>query len=159
MQNISMIACVSRDGGLGNQGELLWHIPEDMQFFRQTTTGHTVVMGGTTYRSIGQPLPGRQNVVLSREPIEHPDVIWLKNRTELDRFLAGQTTETFIIGGASLYRMFIDQAKRLYLTEVDGEKPADVFFPEFNHEDFTVQVLQEGQLDDINYQVKLYQRR
>lgn len=159
MQQLSMIACVSRDGGLGNQGELLWHIPADLQFFRQTTTGHTVVMGGATYRSIGRPLPKRRNVVLSREPIGNPEVLWLKNRTELDQFLAGQATETFIIGGASLYRMFIDQAEQLYLTEVDGERPADVFFPKFNQADFTMQVLQDGQFEGVDYQIKLYRRR
>ena len=69
MQNLSMITAVSSDLGLGKDNELLWRFPADQKFFRQTTLGHPVVMGGNTYRSIGKPLPGRENIVLSRQKI------------------------------------------------------------------------------------------
>lgn len=158
MKTLSMIACVSRDRGIGYQCNLLWQIPEDMQFFRQTTIHHPVVMGGATYRSIGRPLPKRQNIVLSRRPVTGEGIIWAKDLATLERLLEQEDGEVFIIGGASLYQQFIDRANRIYLTEVDAEKPADTFFPEFNHEDFAAEVLKAGDYDGISYQIKLYRR-
>lgn len=159
MKNLAMIACVSKDGGLGLNNDLLWHIPGDMKFFRQTTSGHPVIMGGKTFRSIGKPLPGRENVVLSRSRPDVEDVIWMKDLAELKDYLRRNDDLKFIIGGASLYQEFLPEAETIYLTEVDAIKPASVYFPEFQKDDFQVEVLASGEFEGVNYQIKKYQRR
>lgn len=156
ISHLSLIACVSRDGGLGNQGQLIWRIPADMKFFKQTTMDHIVVMGRKTFESIGNPLLGRHNVVLSAHGEILPGADWCRSRSELDHFLASQPGEKFIIGGASLYRMYIDQADKLYLTEVDAKRPADTYFPSFDRAKYLREVLQSGQQDGINYNIVEY---
>lgn len=159
MKNISMIACVSRDLGLGNKGGLLWRIPEDIQFFRQTTLGHPVVMGGATYRSIGKALPERQNIVLSRSEIDDPNVKCLHSLNRLEDYLEKLADEVFIIGGASLYETFLPRANRLVLTEVDGVRPADVFFPKFDPADFRARTLESGEAEGVKYCIMEYIRK
>lgn len=159
MKNLAMIACISKDRGIGHLGELLWRIPEDMQFFKQTTLGGIVVMGRKTFESIGRPLPGRTNLVLSRQPLEVAGVEWCSNKAELDNYLAQQTQPKFIIGGASLYQMYIDEAEKFYLTEVDGAREADTFFPDFDSTEFTRKVLQQGIQDGIRYKMVEYTRK
>ena len=116
MKELYIIACISQDRGLGKAGDLLWRIPEDMQFFRTTTLDRTVVMGRKTYESIGRPLPKRQNIVLSRQDVD--GVTTYRDQSALDAFLKSVPGKKFIIGGASLYQMYLDQAEKLYLTEV-----------------------------------------
>lgn len=159
MKGLSMIACISRDRGLGYQGGLLWSLPEDMRFFKQTTMGHPVVMGSKTFRSIGRPLPGRQNIVLSRGELDGVRVI--HNKDELDKYLDGLDGEKFIIGGASLYDMYLGDAEVLYLTEVEGEKPADTFFPAFNKADYRREVLKtcKNDLDLTEFNIVKYTKR
>lgn len=158
VKNLALIACVSRDGGLGKGNELLWHIPEDMKFFRKTTLHHPVIMGGKTFRSIGKVLPGRENAVLSRQQPEGDSVVWLKDIVELRRFLAQDDGLKFIIGGASLYQMFVSEADMIYLTEVDSTKPADVFFPDFDRSQYQKKTLQTGEYDGVKYQIVEYRR-
>lgn len=160
MKELSMIACISRDYGLGYQGELLWSFPEDMRFFKQTTMGHPVVMGSKTFRSIGRPLPGRENIVLSRGELDG-NVKVFHNKDDLDEYLAGLDGEKFIIGGASLYDMYLDDAEVLYLTEVESEKPADTFFPEFSKADYDREVLKtcKNNLDLTEFNIVKYTKR
>lgn len=156
MKDLYLIACISQDLGLGSQGQLLWHIKEDMAFFRQSTTGHPVIMGSKTYASIGRPLPGRQNIVLSRRDDFPADVIVCHDLTELDRRLAETPGPKYIIGGASLYVQYLDQADKLLLTEVAATQPADVFFPTFDKSQYSRKVLQTGQQDNILYEIVEY---
>lgn len=158
MNNISLIASVSQDYGLGKSGQLIWHIPEDMQFFRQTTTGHTVVMGRKTYESIGRPLPKRRNIVLSRGEISG-DVEVCKSRAEIEQLLQDSDDEVFIIGGASLYEMFVGDANRILLTEVAGAQPADAFFPQFDKSLFDRTIIQTGNHEGVKYQIVEYRRK
>lgn len=159
MKNLSIIACISQDFGLGYKGELLWHLPEDMRFFRQTTLNSLVVMGHKTFASIGKPLPKRQNIVLSRQTLAIPGVECYTNRDELDHYLARCPGAKFIIGGASLYQMYLNVAEKLYLTEVKATKPADTFFPKFDPAKFTRRVLWQGQQNNIKYEIVEYTRK
>lgn len=159
MKNLAMIACVSKDGGLGNGNELLWRFSEDQKFFRETTMGHPVIMGSKTYRSIGRPLPKRENVVLSRHQPEGEGVVWVKSREELDEYIQKDDELKFIIGGASLYEQFLPEAEIIYLTEVAAVKPADAYFPEFNHNDYAQEVLANGKVDDVSYVMRVYRRK
>lgn len=158
MKNLKIIACVSRDGGLGNNGKLLWSIPEDMRFFKRMTMGSTVVMGSKTFTSIGRALPGRRNIVLSRQDMLSKDVEVVHSRQELMNIIRDLKL-VFVIGGASLYQMFLDQAEQIYLTEVDGVRPADTFFPDFDKANYSVKLLQEGKFNDMSYRMIRYDRK
>lgn len=159
MNNLCMIACISKDGGLGNQGKLLWHIPEDMQFFKRITMGGIVVMGRKTFESIGRALPGRENVVLSRGGVEAEGVRCLRDEGELRKWLGKSDKKQFIIGGASLYKKFLPEAEVIYLTEVDATKPADVFFPKFNRNEFRPEELESGEYQGTKYRMMKYTRK
>lgn len=159
MKNLNLIACISNDYGLGRDGDLLWHIPEDMQFFKHTTLDSIVVMGRKTFESIGRPLPHRENIVLSRRDMQCNDVKSFTSSENLIKYLRTQTKPVFIIGGASLYQMFIEQAENIFLTEVDSSKPADTYFPKFNKELFRRKVLQTGEQDGVKYQIVEYSRK
>ena len=159
MNSLYMIACVGRDGGLGKDNDLLWRFKDDMQFFKQTTLGSTVVMGSKTFRSLGRALPGRKNIVLSRQPGTDEAVIWCQNKDELDRLLLEDEGKKFIIGGASLYSMYLPEAEKIYLTEVDATKPADVYFPEFRADDFERKVLKTSETNGVKYEMAEYTRK
>lgn len=158
MKDLAMIACVSADRGLGRNGELLWHLKPDMQFFRRTTTGYPVIMGGKTYRSIGRPLPNRTNIVLTRQS-EIPGTTVFHDKLELNHYLEEAKGPKFIIGGASLYSDHLEQSEVLYLTEVKATKPADTFFPEFDRQDFSREVLEDGEIDGVRFEIVKYQRQ
>lgn len=145
---ISLISAIARsDRAIGKNNALLWSIPEDMKHFRELTTGHTVIMGENTFRSIGRPLPNRTNIVLSLD--EHFDqegcMVVRSIEEALDMARRSETEEIFIIGGASIYQQFISLADRLYLTLVEGEYEADTFFPEYG--DFT-EIISEETVDN-----------
>lgn len=159
MKNLSLIACVSQDLGLGLNNHLLWQIKPDMQFFRATTTNHPVIMGSKTFQSIGRPLPHRENIVLTRGELDEQDVRVFHNQPTLDQYLEAIDGEKFIIGGASLYKMYIDLADKLYLTEVAATKPADTFFPTFDKSKYDRKVLQTGTYNDINFEIAEYTRK
>lgn len=146
----SIIAAVGKNHELGKKGQLLFNIKEDMQFFKKTTTGHTVVMGYNTWKSLPKKLKDRQNMVVSYELVPEAD----KTITDLDAFIKRyQNTdeEIFIIGGGMIYKAFLPYAKHLYLTEIDASADADVYFPEFDKSKYNKKVLQKGSENDLNY--------
>lgn len=131
---ISLISAIARkDRAIGKDNALLWHIPEDFKHFKELTSGHAIVMGENTYRSIGRPLPNRTNIVLSQSADFAPEGVVVVRSIEeaLAEAKAVEQEEVFIIGGASIYRQFIPLADRLYLTLVEGEYEADTYFPEY----------------------------
>ena len=159
IRDLYMIACVGRDGGLGKDNGLLWRFKDDMKFFKQTTLGSTVAMGSKTFQSLGKALPGRVNIVLSRQPSEDASVTWCQSKDELDQILHETEGKKFIIGGASLYAMYLSEAEKIYLTEVDAVKPADVYFPEFDTSDYDRKVLKTGEVDGVKYEIVEYIRK
>ena len=132
---LSLIAAVARNRAIGKDNQLLWHLPEDMKHFRETTRGKPVVMGRKTWEALPEkfrPLPGRQNIVVSRDPAYKAHGADLAGSLEGALALAGGAEEVFVIGGEQLYRAALPFADRLYLTEVELEPEADAFFPELN---------------------------
>lgn len=130
---ISLIAAVARNGAIGRHQQLLWRLPEDMRYFRETTSGKTVIMGRKTWESLPpayRPLPNRRNIVLSRNPAYLPCGGDLACSIEGALRLADDASEVFIIGGEELYRQTMPLATRLYITEVAEECAGDAFFPE-----------------------------
>ncbi len=131
---ISMIAAIGKNRELGAGNELLWRIPDDLKRFKALTMGHPIIMGRKTFESIGKPLPGRTNLVVSRSSLSLEDAI--AQAKKLD------TQEVFIIGGAQIYEQALPYADRLYLTVIDDTKEADAYFPAYE-DIFTKKIKEE----------------
>jgi len=131
---ISLIACIGKNRGLGLNNELLYKIPEDLKRFREVTKGHAVIMGSKTFESIGRPLPARTNIIVTKKPgYQAPGCIVVNSIDDaFSRARDVEQSEIFVIGGAQIYAQTIEKADKLYLTLVDGEKPADAFFPPYD---------------------------
>ncbi len=134
---ITLIAGISKNNCIGNNGTLPWHLPEDLKHFKELTTNKTVVMGRKTWESLPEkfrPLPNRKNVVITRQ-IDYavPDGVLTFSSTE-DAFAQLATEDIFIIGGAELYKQTIDRADALEITHIDQTVDGDAFFPQINAE-------------------------
>lgn len=126
---LSCIVAADLKNGIGKDNQLLWHIPADLKYFKSVTIGKPIIMGRKTYESIGRPLPGRRNLIISRSgnSIEGCEVF-----SSIDAALEAvkEEQEAFIIGGAEIYRQTFGMIDQIYLTRVFSEFEADVFFPE-----------------------------
>ena len=131
-----LIAAVARDGGIGHRGDVLVRIPEDQRRFKRLTLGSPVVMGRGTWDSMGRALPGRQNIVVTRNPTWHAEGAQAAGSLEAAIALAAGAEKIFVIGGADIYALALPLASELDLTEIDAEFPADTFFPAWNRADF-----------------------
>ncbi len=156
---LSLIAAVGKNNELGVDNHLIFNIPSDLKFFKNTTIGKTVVMGRKTYESIGKPLPKRINIVVSKS-LEKTDGIIVINSFEevLDKYLNSEE-EAFIIGGESLYNYFINYAQNIYLTRVNSSAKADKFFPKFSENDYEQNILGENTENNLEYKHILYRRK
>lgn len=155
---ISMIVAYANGRVIGRKGRIPWHLPSDMQHFRRITEGHTVVMGRRTFESIGKPLIHRRNVVLTTQQGYHPEGVEVVHSP--DDVLA--LRDVFVIGGASLYRLFLDKTSLLYITEIALEVEGDTHFPEWSRQDFILVSSQDGVCNESNpypHTFSLYQRR
>ena len=136
---LSLIAAVASNRAIGKGQQLLWHLPDDMRHFRETTRGKPVIMGRKTWESLPatfRPLPGRRNLVVSRNrAYQAPGAMLTDSLDEALRACA-DAAEIFVIGGAELYRQALPLATRLYLTEVAASAEGDAFFPEFAPDDW-----------------------
>lgn len=135
------IVAMSAARVIGRDGKLPWHLPEDLRFFRRTTTGHAVVMGRKTWESIGRPLPNRRNVVVSRSKLELPaGCERIAAPEELDELQI--ETEIYIIGGAQIYAALLPRCQEILATRVHGVWEGDTWFPEFEAEFERVELLE-----------------
>lgn len=154
---ISMIASVGRNNELGLNNKLIWKIPDDLKFFKETTMGHTLVMGYNTYKSLPGALPGRKMIVISDGELDGVETV--KTSSEIMEKYLNSQEEVFIIGGAITYSEFINYASKLYLTEVDSEcKNADAYFPKFDKKKWQRKVIRKDKYMDIDYSICLYER-
>ena len=128
---VSIIVAVAQNGTIGDKNALLWHISEDLRFFKRTTSGHPVIMGRKTYESLGRPLPNRTNVVISRTA-EHIEGCTIARSLEEAIAMFPADEEVFIIGGAQIYALALDVADRFYLTRVEHDYEGVTKFPEWD---------------------------
>ncbi len=139
---ITMIAAITHNNGLGFENTLPWRNPADMQHFKQTTTGHTVLMGRKTFESIGKPLPNRHNIILSSHgmmPTPEADVA-----TSLrSALLLCRNRDVFVIGGAQIYEQMMPYAGKLIITRIKGDYKCDAFFPQIKAQNWAWIVSQE----------------
>ena len=128
---LSQIAAMSDNHVIGKNNQLLWHMPNDLKHFKNTTSGHTVIMGRKTFDSVGKPLPKRRNIIITRQPItiEGCEVV---NSIEAALALCKNEDEVFIVGGAEIYRQSLHLSDRIYLTIIHHFFDGDSFFPEIS---------------------------
>lgn len=152
----SIIAAIGKNRELGAQGNLVFHIKEDMKYFQDTTMNHKIVMGSSTWKSLPGKLPGRENIVISHHTVPDADA----TITDLPSFVATHKDtpeEIFIIGGGTIYKEFLPYATTLYLTEIDSTAPhADVFFPDFDKTKYNKTIIKKGTQDDLAYTFTRY---
>lgn len=127
--NWKAIAAMSENRVIGKDGQLPWHLPEDFKWVKACTKGQAIAMGRKTFESMGRPLPGRTNIVLSRKPFKQADCVHLPSIDALEEHHSDR--EIWIFGGAEIYRQSLTRTADLYLTVVRGEFAGDAFFPPF----------------------------
>ncbi len=129
--NISLIVAAASNNAIGMEGKMPWHLPNDMKHFKNITWGMPVLMGRKTFESLGKVLPGRKNIVITRQPGWKAPGTVIVGSIEDGLFVARETDarEVMVIGGGEIYRALFDRAKRIYLTRVEAEPEADTFFP------------------------------
>ncbi len=153
MKPFKAIAAMSLNRVIGAGNQIPWHLPGDFQWFKQTTTGHVLLMGRKTFAAIGRPLPNRETVVLSRSDFQHPGVKTIRSLEELPP-LVGQR-QVFLCGGAQIYEQLLPQCAELLLTLVQREVQGDAFFPKFEN----AFELAEEIRDTPEFKILRYQRR
>lgn len=129
---VSLIAAMDEDRVIGIDNRLPWRLPADLQWFKAQTLGKPVLMGRKTFESLGRPLPGRTNIVVSRDPDFAPAGVRVARDADAALALAGDATEVMVIGGASFYTQMLPRAQRLYLTRIHTRVRGDAWFPEFD---------------------------
>ncbi|PVX41365.1 dihydrofolate reductase [Pasteurella langaaensis DSM 22999] len=145
----SLIVAMTKNHVIGKDNQMPWHLPADLAWFRQNTTGKPVIMGRKTFESIGRPLPKRTNIVLSRQPFAHDGVIW-KNSLESAVDFVKDSEEILLIGGGELFKQYLPQADKLYLTQIQAEIEGDTFFPELNWNEWRIEFEQTRPADSEN---------
>ncbi|WP_395730119.1 dihydrofolate reductase [Prosthecobacter sp.] len=132
MPRLIAIVAMSSNRVIGREGRLPWHFPEDLKFFKRTTLGHPILMGRATFDSIGRPLPGRQNIVLSHTMAPREGVTVIRSAAELPQ-VCGEAETVFVIGGARVFEELLPQCDGLYLTWIAAPYEGDVLLPPFEH--------------------------
>lgn len=130
--NISIIVAMATNRVIGHENRLPWHLPADLQHFKQITMGKPILMGRKTWESIGRPLPGRTNIVITRDESYSADGCVVVHSLDAALEAARDSDEIMVIGGAEFYRQVLPRASTLYLTLVEGEFEGDAFFPEID---------------------------
>ena len=146
---ISLIAALATDRVIGMENAMPWHLPGDLAWFKRNTLNKPVIMGRKTFESIGRPLPGRLNIVISSKPGEHEGVTWV---TSVDAALAaaGEVDEVMVMGGGRVYEQLLPKANRLYLTHIDAEVEGDTHFPDYEPDDWESTFSEFHDADDKN---------
>lgn len=148
---LSIAVAVAENYAIGKNNQLLWHMPADLKFFKQITSGHTIIMGRKTFDSVGRPLPNRRNIVISRDPNLKIDGVEVVN--SLDEALSISKNEeksVFIVGGAEIYKQALPKVDTLYLTTIHHNFEADTFFPEIDRNEWKEVKSERHKADEKN---------
>ena len=149
---ISLVVAASSNSGIGLKGKLLWHLPADLKHFKNVTWGMPVIMGRKTYDSLGKALPGRKNIVITRQKDWKADGVVAVQRIYDALFVANETdaSEVMVIGGGEIYKAFYERAQRIYLTRVEATPEADSFFPEIDPAQWRLVSQKDNEADEKN---------
>lgn len=148
---ISYIFAMDEERAIGKNNDLPWHLPADFKFFKDTTKHHTIVMGRKTFDSLGKkPLPHRRNIIVTRNKGYEAEGCEVVHTIDEAKALFNPDEETFVIGGTELFKLFMDDADRMYITRIEGVFNGDTFFPEVPEEEWTLVSSREGVVDEKN---------
>ena len=160
MDNLSLIAAIGKNNELGINNNLIWHLPSDLKYFRKVTLGKTIIMGRKCFESLPGLLPNRKHIILTNNnDYTVEGAIIFHNVEDILEYLKNESEECFVIGGALIYELFLPYVKKLYLTEINAESNADVYFPNFNKDLYEREELEEKTENNINYKFVIYTRR
>lgn len=158
---ISLIFAMGNNKAIGYKNQMPWHLPADLAFFKKITMGKPVIMGRKTFESLGRPLPGRTNVVITRnKELTHDGCVIVDSIDSAKEFAKYQ--DCFIIGGAEIYAAFLQIADRMYITEINDDFEADTFFPEIDYSKWKLVSSQQGIKDEKNpydYKHLVYEKK
>ena len=158
--NLTLIAAIGKNNELGKDNTLIWRFKEDMKFFKENTMGKPIIMGRKTLESLPKLLPGREHIVLSKSNIDIDGITVFHSKEDLLKYVESFDKEFMVIGGASVYSEFIDNASRMLITEIDATCPsADVYFPNIDTDTWNPTVLSSVTEQDINYKHLEYKRK
>ena len=160
---ISLLVAMAQNRVIGKDNQLPWHLPEDLAYFKRVTMGHPIVMGRKTFESIGRVLPGRQNVIVTRNPhFSHEGCLVLHSIEEIINFANNYNGEVFVIGGAEIFKEILPYADRLYITKIVHTFSGDAFFPVFDEAEWKLVSSEKGLKNEKNpydYTFLVYERR
>ena len=155
MIKVSLIVAMDRNRGIGRDNDLMWHLPNDMRFFKETTENQIVVMGRKNYDSIPEkyrPLPNRENVILTKNTAFEASNCSVFNSLDaaLSAYESDKNRKLFIIGGGQIYKLALDAniLEEMFITHIDGDYEADTFFPDFNESDWNKELLMSQSIDE-----------
>jgi dihydrofolate reductase len=146
---LSIIVAADRNNVIGKDNALIWHLPNDLRYFKEKTTGHAIIMGRRTFDSVGKPLPNRRNIIITRNPGFKVDGCEVVTSLEAALSLVNPDEENFIVGGEEIYRQSLPLTDRVYLTRIDHEFEGDRHFPELGP-DWKLIEETEGIVDEKN---------
>lgn len=160
---LSIIVAVAENNVIGKDNKLIWHLPEDLKRFKRITSGHTIIMGRRTFESLGRVLPNRKHVILCNDKelnIDDDNVEVLDDINLLDKYIESDE-EHFIIGGATIYKLLMPKADKMYITHINESFEGDVYFPQIDEKEWKVIDEELGIKDENNpfdYKYVTYQR-
>ncbi|WP_053363884.1 dihydrofolate reductase [Bacillus sp. FJAT-27251] len=160
---ISLIWAMDENRAIGRDNQLPWHLPEDLKFFKRVTMGHPIAMGRKTHESIGRPLPGRENIIITRDrDYKSEGCTILHSVDELLHYHDLHKEELFVIGGAEIFKEVLPHADRLYVTMIHERFDGDTFFPVFHMDAWELETREKGIRDEKNpydYEFLIYRRK
>jgi dihydrofolate reductase len=160
---ISFIVAMDENTAIGKNNQLPWHLPEDLKFFKRVTMGHPIAMGRKTHESIGRLLPGRENIIITRNPhFQCEGCTVFYSIQDFTAYCKSIEKEIFVIGGAEIFKETFKFADRLYITRIHHEFAGDTFFPEFDERQWTLNSCTKGIKDEKNpydYDFCIYDRK
>ncbi|WP_018665156.1 dihydrofolate reductase [Heyndrickxia acidiproducens] len=160
---ISFLWAQDEKGVIGKNNRLPWHLPADLKYFKAVTMGHPIVMGRKTYESIGRPLPGRTNLILTRNPdFKAAGCLVFSSKAELLKWAGERGEEVFVTGGAEIFALLAEDADRLYKTQIAADIGGDTYFPAINWDAFELVSCKKGIRDEKNpydYEFQVFERK
>lgn len=156
MKKLALIWCQSRNGTIGHNGKIPWHLPEDLAYFKKLTKGHAVIMGRKTFDSLDGALPFRRNIVVSSGKFSGPDIEVFTSLQDAIKSAYSTDNMPFVIGGAEIYRQTLPIATHLYMTEIDLNLKGDTSFPEIDPNEWILESDVVGKTDFLRF--KTYRR-
>ena len=149
---LSIIVAIANENVIGKDNKLIWHLPEDLKRFKEITSGHTIIMGRKTFESLGRVLPNRKHIILCNDMqmnIENENVEVVNDISKLDKYI-NTDEECFVIGGATIYKLLMPYANKMYITKINESFEGDVWFPEIKDTEWEEVLREKGLKNEEN---------